>query len=383
MLYARARIGPTTGYWFGGAFLMYPTVQFIGLYDFGLLQLSIPSLAWAFYMWISQRRVAFFGFLVLAILCREEVGLVVFALGLYLIGAERAWYSGAVASVLGLAYSTIVILWVMPWFRESGDAFYLTHYEALGGAPADILKNIVTSPRSMIRLLLEPTRIGNLIMFLLPVQFVSLLSPGLLAISLPNVAATFLAGPLSIYSYFLYYLSPSVPFIFFAAIEGARRLSHKIEPSIVGPWIGVGALVTTVMFGPSPISRAFWNQEYRLGSFHSMNFHRSHYVVTEHALMALRVVRMVPNDAIVSAEQPFLPHLFNRRRIYVFPTLTPDVEYVLIDRNHPLKSGFGETFLDFRQRPDYYYAMVEGNPGRWTLIHETDGIRLFRRKRGE
>jgi len=382
MLYARERIDRDVGYWLGTAFFMYPTIQFVGLYDFGYLQLSIPFLCWAFYSWARRRVLLFYAFVLLALLCREEVGFVVFALGLYIALVEKRGRVGATTAVLGLGYSLTVIQVLMPWFRDRGELFYLQHYDAFGTTPVAIVTNVLTNPSSVARRLIEPTRIGNAVMFLLPLQFTSLASPALLAVTLPNVAAAFLTGAVSVYSFFLYYLSPSIPLIFFSSVEGLRKLARRVVPEIIGPWIGLGALVTTMMFGPSPVSLAFWNDGYKLGEFHATNFHRTHYAVTDHARSALRLARLVPRDVVVSAEQPFLPHLFDRSRLYVFPRLSPDVDYVLIDRKHPLKSGFGETYLDFRRRPEYYYAMIESAPQQWILIHEEDGVRLFKRRRG-
>src|SRR5207245_8173965 len=119
--------------------------------------------------------------------------------------------------------------------------------------------------------------LANLVMFLLPLQFTSLAAPALLAVTLPNVASVFLADAISVYSFFLYYLSPSIPFIFFSSVEGLRKLARRVSPEVIGPCVGRGALVTSVMFGPSPVSLAFWDEGYKLGEFHAMNFHRRHY----------------------------------------------------------------------------------------------------------
>src|SRR5207247_1052949 len=119
------------------------------------------------------------------------VGLVVFALGLYIALVEKHRWVGATTAVLGLGYSLTVMHVVMPWFRDTREVFYLYHYDVFGTTPAEIIKNVLSRPSTVAHRLAEPTRLGNVVMFLLPLQFTSLASPALLAVALPNAVAVF------------------------------------------------------------------------------------------------------------------------------------------------------------------------------------------------
>lgn len=401
MWYARDRLGASAAYWAATSLLLYPTLQYVNLYEFEYLRFSIPFLAWAFYAFHRRWMWTYAVMCGLALLTREEVGLVVFMLGLYALLAKKERLAGGVTMGVALAYSLVVFGVVIPSFRESGGLVYLQSYSGLGNTPREIVGNLLFRPGETLWLVLDPIRLGNGVMFLLPFQFLSLAAPGVLLIALPNVVSTFLSGSVSHYAFVLYYLSPAIPFIAFAAIEGMRSLRDAVgrrgaatptpgdgEGDVgratvcVTLFVFLGAFLANVFFGASPLSLQFWNRDYRVGEFYSTNFHISSYLVSPHARVAHAMVKRVPGDAVVSAEQFFLPHLYNRKRIYVFPVLKPDVDYILIDRNHPLKTGWDETYLDFRRRPEYYYRLIDNDPDRWTLVAEADGVQLFARRDG-
>lgn len=381
-LYARDRLTPAAGPWAGLAFLLFPTLQYINLYEFEYLRFSIPFLAWAFYALHRRWTWCYAAAVGLALATREEVSLIVFAIGLYAVLAERRPRLGWATAAAGLGTFVLAVGVVIPSFREGGGLVY-ERWFMIPDAPAQWLLSMAT----------DPVRIGNAAMLLLPFQFLPLVGWRILLVAVPNLASVFASGSMTHYAYFLYYVAPSVPFLAFSAIDGVDRLRSRLaRPGtlLAERWehvtrcimlvVALGALGASVLFGPSPISLQFWLPDYRLGEFHSTDFHWSTYKVTPHARAARAVASLVPRDAVISAEQPFLPHLYDRRRMYVFPALGPDVEYVLIDRGHPMKTGWAETYLDFRRRPEHYYAMVEADSARWALVAETDGVRLYKRR---
>jgi len=378
VLYAKERISPTTGYFWGVIYLLYPTIQFTGLYDSGYLQFCIPAIAWAFYCLYKRHLAGYWAFIIVALICREEVGLTIGLFGLYIALAKKDWRTGFGTAICGWLYFFIVLAYIIPSFKTKTDGVMLQvrNFQQFGATPKDVITFLILHPLTILRYLVAPVRLGNFVLFVLPLLGLSLGSPLILVCAF-NILTSFLANSISIYSYMLYYLSPSIPFLFFAAIETARKLEGTGQIAGISETVCVGALACSIMFGPSPISCSFWMKEYKLGVFHSTNFHRSHYSITQHAIEGRRVAAMVPKDAVVSAEQPYLPFLYDRKKAYIFPFLPPEVDYVLIDRRHPLKSGYLDTYLDFRQRPEHYYQMLEAHPGRWRLIFEVDGIRLF------
>lgn len=384
------------------AFLLYPTLNYITIYDFEYLRFSIPALMFTFYFLYKGKRLLYLLFLVLSLLIREEVSLVTFMLGIYSFFIMRKRKLGLITSMVSIAYFGAVIGYVMPSMRSGGYLVYSSYFIHLGNTPLEILWTLIIHPIYILKLFLELTKIANFILFNLPVLFLSIFSP-IFIIILPNFFISFLSKTISVYSIFLYYLSPSIPFIFIAAIDGIKNASNAILP-FLQKWgyvrnnsstkndskkqlifslaitLFITSILTNFFFGPSIISRQFWDKNYKLGDFHTTNFHYSNYLVGKHQKLAREFVGMIPADATISAEQFFLPHLYRKKKLYVFPTIEDDVEYVLIDKKHKAKTGIGDTYFDFRNRPQYYYDKVEKDPVNWDIVKEEDGIFLLRRK---
>lgn len=377
-LYARDILGPKGAIWVAISVLLYPTIQFLGIYDFGFLQLCIPVLGWAFFAshrgWLWR----FVGLCILAVLIREEVGITVFMLGLFSARYHRTRWVGVAVALGAIAYSICAITVFIPSFRSGPGLLYLSHYGVFGDSVRDVALNLMRRPWIALPVIFTPIKVANAAMYLLPLMLTPLLGFPIVAIAAINVLTSFLAAPLTIYSFMLYYLSPTVPFLFMASILGIERLRHR--RILVRPEVSMAAcaLACSVLFGPTPISLSFWVKEYKLGEFHSTNFHRSNYTDFAHSRTGRRIARLVPKDAVVSAEQAYLPLLYDRRKALIFPELPEETQYVLIDRKHPYKAGFLDTYEDFRNRPEFYYARL--TPDAWAEVESDDGVVLFRRR---
>jgi hypothetical protein len=133
----------------------------------------------------------------------------------------------------------------------------------------------------------------------------------------------------------------------------------------------------SIFFGASPLSIAFWNKDYKVGSFYTTDFHRSIYVVTDKHIVTKKIVKFIPRNSVVSAEQHFLPLLYKHKKIKIFPTTEEDIEYVLIDRYNPKKSG-GSSENTMRTNPEAEYHKYFENDN-WKIIKQELGITLFKR----
>ncbi len=219
-------------------------------------------------------------------------------------------------------------------------------------------------------------------MYILPLALLPLASPSILLAALPTLVATFMSDSVTNYSFTLYYLTPAIPIFFFAAIRGISRFGHSAPDTADYLSWGVfcASLSTAIFFGPSPISRQYWDESYKVGIFRSTSYHRSQYRPTPGALAAARVAALVPKDAAISAPQHLLPLLYDRKRMAVFPSLDEGIDHVLIDRSRSDIAGWAETYEDFRTRPEHYYARVEKDPA-WELAVEDGQSRLYRRRK--
>ena len=103
-------------------YLCYPALGFINRFDFHAVSFSIPLFLLAYCSLESQHSRLTTLLLLLALSCREEVGLTVGAFGLYalLVRREQKW--GTVWALTGFAWSLIAVFAVIPTFRGNDIA---------------------------------------------------------------------------------------------------------------------------------------------------------------------------------------------------------------------------------------------------------------------
>jgi hypothetical protein len=254
------------------------------------------------------------------------------------------------------------------WYSEWGDTFW------------EMITNILLNPIDTLSKILTPPKIGNFVMILIPLIFIPLVNLPIFLIATPNLAMTFLSLAISHSSYFLYYLSPSIPIFFYSTITSVGR-SNKWnlfnQNSLINS-ILVASISTTIFFGATPISIAFWNKDYKVGKFYTTNFHSSAYIEENRDIAAKKIVKLIPENAVVSAEQHFLPLLYKKRKMMVFPKEDSTIEYVLIDIFNPKKTGAEDTYLSFRLDPDFYYQKYLKNDN-WIVVAEDKGVTLLKK----
>jgi len=212
-----------------------------------------------------------------------------------------------------------------------------------------------------------------------------------LLIGAGNVGLNLLSNSVEHTSYFLYYLSPAIPFVFVALVKGVNRLGAWLDHAwplrdartsgidVVLCGVFAGAVAANCFFGPSPLSFQFWFPGYKLAPFRTLNFNYREYEVTRHDRELTRVLAAVPTRAVVSAEQHLLPPLADRAGLRVFPDLA-GADWVVIDKQRREKTGIAKvpgSWDGLRQHPQTYYDLVEENP-HWQLVLSDDGYYVYR-----
>ncbi|HHT9159734.1 MAG: hypothetical protein UT32_C0029G0008 [Parcubacteria group bacterium GW2011_GWC2_39_14] len=391
------------GHLFAASFLFFPTLQYINLYDFEFLRISIPLLLFCFYFLNTKKYFLYYTLFVLSILVREEVALITFLLGLHITFIMKEKNHGIITSVISVVYFLVLVKIIMPHFAGDMSGFHyhkaFDSFSYLGDSPVQILIYIISHPLAIFSNLLDKVKIANFLMYIIPLLFTSFFSPSILLISTSNLLLNFLSVSISHYSYILYYLSPSIPFLFLSAIQGVKNISDKGLPYlkkktillsrfdskectyVLVSCIFVACASSSIFFGPSPLSIQFWNKNYKLAPYKTHNFHYSQYILTDHHKKVFAFLSLIPNDVTVSAEHFFLPYLYKKKTLMQFP-IFKEADYVLIDKKHPIKFGVSKAGVDpleARSNPQQYYDLVEKDTKNWELIKEDDGIFLFKR----
>jgi uncharacterized membrane protein len=326
-------------------------------FDFHEIALAVPMLSFAFYCSERGRDALLVILLIVAVLCKEEVALVVSAFGVYL-GLRRGW--GRLPIVL-IALGTFVFMFeyqvVLPFFRGR-PAPYIDRYGYLGDTPGSIVASILAHPLSLAAAILRPPKIEYFLLLFGSVAFIPFLSPLPMIPVLPTLGRIALSGLPPEYSMDFHYSAELVPFLFFSTVFGMEKILRWIEEprgrAFLEGFLGRDALrwlppVEIVTAAVLVASGSLGRNPLRVVS--------GGRVMSDAAGVA-RLARQVPPDARIAADDTLVAHFSRRRHISILPILG-DADYVLMDfagdrYEYPLgREEHRRKLLDLTLRGDY------------------------------
>ena len=351
------------------AYLLFPSLEAVNLAEFHTVALSAPLLLWAIHFASRDRWLAFSVASLLAAGTKEEVGLVVALLGVYLAISERK-YPPLIVGIAGAVWSLIAIVVVIPSFNPTHTSPYTGYYSYLGTNLVAVAMNLLSHPWIPAQKALgEPKYLESL---LFPSGYLALLSPERLLIGLPSFFVNILSVNGEMQRPNLYhYTAPLIPAIFFATTGGIRRataiLSRVGVPAGIALTLAMAlSLGCTVLYqrdeGFTPLAASF--------SVPSL---------TPHDRIGYEVMQKVPKDVSLSVHSDLNPHLSQRQKLYVFPRVE-DAEYVLMDRYRDSSSR--DVFVvpsdGHRERLRVLDELI--GSGKWEVLVDLDGYVLLKRK---
>ncbi len=313
------------------AYLLHPSLQNAILDDFHAVTLTAALLLWAIYFLHRDRLLPFVLFALLSIAAKEEVGLIVAALGLWA-ALRRHWLLAVLSVLAGVGWFLVSVAAIIPHFNPSGHSPYLSRYGYLGHGLTGILRGAVRRPGVVLRTLLSAPRLTYLLDLLHPLGFTSLLAVPVLALALPILLLNMLSADSTMYSGFYQYSAEIVPIVIAASIVGVawiERLagSRALTPAVpIAPvlcgFIVLASAVDTWVYGFSPLA--------------------SGYAIPApgpHQAIENQTIRLIPPAAVVAAADEIEPHLSDRRWIYLLPTTHPDngprARFLVLDASTP------------------------------------------------
>ena len=345
------------GLGFAIAYLLFPATQWLALSEFHPVALACPLLLFAFWFLDEDRLVPFAICAVLACTTKEEVALAVAGLGLWYALARRRRVAGIAIAIAGAA-AAAVALGVVAHYNDGDDPF-AGRYEEVGGSPTGILKTLVTDPLAIARAAFDLDGLTYLLALLVPLAFLPLAAPLALLPALPDLALNLLSSTETQTSIHFHYVAPLVPALFAAAIFAAARF----ERPVVKPLVAL-VLVSNFVLGAIPLWGAIPGGEDRQAGAA---------LISDHDRTASRALRLIPDDAVVSASNSLGAHLSDRRRFLSFP-IREDATWIAVDERSP---GYLDRFA-----PGPYaiaIARLRRDPN-WELVFDEDDVLVFRRE---
>ena len=345
---------------FALAYLLYPATTWLTVNEFHPVAFSTPALLFGVWFLDEGRLEPFAVCAVIAALSKEEIGLVVAALGIWFALARRRPLAGAVIAGAGAAWTAIAVALVMPHFGKGGSAFE-GRYSEVGGSPRGIAHTALHDPGLLARVAFDHAGTHYLIDLVLPLAALCLLSP-LALVAVPELALNLLSATRTQSSIHFHYTAGEIAPLVAAAVLGAARVRARWR-------VPVAAIVlTAALIG-----------NYRLGAiplWHELpggaGLQATAGNVSAHDRIAARALKLIPGGVVVSSTNSLGAHLSARRRILSFP-LVEDATWIAADETQP---GYADRIAPLPTAAELLW--LRRNPA-WRLVFEQDGILVFHR----
>lgn len=340
--------------------------QLMGLMHDFHTEMLFPAFILGGYYFLAVRKKAIpaFLFLSLALFVKEDMGIYVFFLGIFIIFKLKEKRFGLLISATALGYTVLTLTVFIPFFRHlsgaTGFYFFGATYGQEGGSLFQVAGNVLSHPG----LLLKGVDFGSFLRILaanilLPLLFVPLFSTfGLLLI--PPLAVMIISKIPQVYTFGNFYSATLLPFLFLALVYGLKNVKNALSTRVAGKdRMGLFALGTLLILG-NLANSSFWRI-----------IQPSRYKALSSYSDVKRLMTMIPPEASVAAQSALIPHLPKRKAIDMLPAFNQD-DYVLVHGGiNPwpyTREEFQKFLRSIEERQDY------------GLIKRKGEVRLYKRK---
>jgi len=335
------------------AYLLYPSLHWMNLFDFHEATFFVPVLLGALYFLEAKKWIWAGVFLAAAAAVKEDMVLGVLFAGLFVLAQVTAQESttadlpvwrrtGVQAGIIVVASALVYFLLVVKVFMPAagGELFRIDRYANLGETPLVMVTNAIKHPLLIPETVFTPQKARYVFWLLLPLLFLPLLSWRPVLLLIPGLAENLLTNYPFQFSSLYHYDAILIPGIFLAAIYGIKsaltRWPNKEK------YLGVALLLAALigfMFR-SPLNP--WS------------FPVSYFKTTPRETAYRNMLRLVPPQVSVAAHTNFIPHLTDRREVYFAGFEQKRVDIVLLDAGDPF--GFGSEKALANYVEDYQHS---------------------------
>lgn len=369
---ANTVIGPTLGNF-------YEHCQ-LPLFVFGLL-LALEKRRW----WLFWILVA------LTLGVREEAGIILFGIGVYLLVSRRYPRLGLALCAISFSYVVVVTNVIMPMFSNDNSRLYLATYfkkfvKSQNPTTLELFWGMVSQPSLVIEVFFSHFD-GRWRYFLnhwLPLGLVPAISPAAWTMAgFPLIVLFVQIGNSGAFSPNTRYALTIVPGLFYGAILWWSQHSEKFKPRFRRFWSWCIALSLFFTITSNPHQSLFFLVPYSIQHWVYVSWNQ----LWEHVEHLQAAMKSIPPDARVSTTTYVIPHLSSRREIIRLPVLKLrneqgkiiDVDYALVDmwllQQHKFVSDIDRDRLK-AVVPVIDQVLAQGKYG---MIDVEDGVLLLQK----
>ena len=367
------------------SYLLNPGLHAAHITDFNYLTFAVPSVLFAFYFMTRRQWIPFWACIALLLCVREEMGLVVFGLGLYMFFFQKIRRTGLATALVGVCTFAFIYFVVFGSFVDNKllDNFAIPlDPGAWTGSTGAVLADHVHHSSAYAYLLSMFAHTG----------FLSVLSPAALLVSLSEVTKNLLLTSEAHRLWWNHYQLVAVLGVYLSTIFGIKRAldfaKHRRRAAavcIIAVLISCG-LFSNTFASAAPIKQAsisVTEQGIEIGDRFAwwvfadpvccFDYQKHELRNSAQFQTARAALSLIPPDASVSTEDAFIAHLSQRTHLYYFPTMYDKAEYVLVVSER--QGWFGSYFPEDKHRE--VVGMLRDSNVHEILLDE-NGLVLFR-----
>lgn len=312
------------------AYLAYAPLHGANSYDFHFQPIAAVCVLWAIDLFDTRRWIAFALMFVLALLCREDISLMLFAFGAFMIASGEQPRAGALVAAIALAYFGLVKFVVMPhfgswWFADMYKDLYPPDHQGYGG----IIETLVGNPIYALRTLFIADKLRYVLLLFIPLAFLPLRFSRLWWLAFPGAFLTLLsthypATIMTSFQYTAYWFALMFPATVFALAWLRRGQDGLVRQRAAFAALVAGALVMTVHFGAiPPPARKF------PAAFGTFRFAPLTQALIDKEKHLGELMAQIPKNAAVAVSDNELPHVSARAECYNLKDGFEGADYVV------------------------------------------------------
>ncbi|MBD2774911.1 DUF2079 domain-containing protein [Iningainema tapete] len=338
------------------AYLLYPLVFNISLFDFHPDVIAVPALLTA--VWATRaRKIGWFCVSIILVFgCKAVLSLTVAALGVWLLVFEQRRLYGAIALLSGIAWFIIATKGIIPYFGGSAASVdrHIYRYSYLGNSFPEMIKNFLFHPGIVLGKVFSLANLEYLILLVAPVIWsFSLAQMTPLIAAIPTLVINILADYRPQKDLIHQYSLSIIPFLFLVVINslaaGRGWFKHK-RAIILWSLVAFLALAKYGHFGGKYLSSLDTWQATR------------------------EAIALVKPEANVLTLDETAPHLSQRKVINLLSPETPEIDfakfdYILLNTRHTFSRAHKKLAIN-------YVTQLKNHPKFKSIFHRND-VYLF------
>ena len=353
---------PVAGAVTAGAYLLYPPLQFANLFDFHADTFATPILLAAFASIFAGRTGWALAWAGLLMLVKEDMAIVALTFGLYVSAVHRRPSGLGLAATAAAAFVLLIVVVIPSWIQTPYFSVF-NRWRHLGNTPWELIASPVLRPDVFFGTVLQPERLGYLVMLLVPLGGLPLLAPEVLAVGLPPLVSNLFSSSEMQYSIRGHYTATLTPVLIAAAVVGSRRAAAWVEERGWHPRAVLGAMAATSVIASVTFSPLPWSQD---------AFARKQFWNASPRPAIAAIVARIPSDASVSVANHVGAHVALRNGIYLFPAGADTADFVLVDVG-------GLDYVGSSPDPEAFRPLLRHLVDTRPLVAIEDGLALFGR----